>query len=256
MTHSPLEDILWRLEELTGYSPRACGSGYKSLCPAHNDHTPSLTISEGDDGRVLLHCHAGCDTGEICQSLGLTTADLFADEPSTPTKPTLGSRYEGFCRQKTAMESVPPQFDSDAEAIQALETRHGPATASWQYTDASGRPEMIVVRFETPSGKTYRPVSRRGDRWVIGGLEAPRPLYRLDELAVADTVFVCEGEKATDAARELGLTATTSSGGSGSALKTDWSPLSGKTVIILPDNDAAGEDFAQEVARILGGLER
>jgi len=48
-------------------------------CPAHGDSTPSLSISEGDDGRVLLYCHAGCKTEEVLKTVGLTMSDLFTD---------------------------------------------------------------------------------------------------------------------------------------------------------------------------------
>ena len=41
---------------------RKSGSGWSARCPAHEDHSPSLSISEGDDGRVLLHCFTGCTT--------------------------------------------------------------------------------------------------------------------------------------------------------------------------------------------------
>jgi hypothetical protein len=63
----------------------------------------------------------------------------------------------------------------------------------------------------------------------------PRPLYRLPEIPSAPRVIVTEGEKAADAARCLGFVATTSAGGSGAATKTDWRPLAGKEVWILPD---------------------
>ena len=63
-----------------------------------------------------------------------------------------------------------------------------------------------------------------------------------------------EGEKAADAARSLGFTATTSAGGSQAAGKTDWRPLAGKEVWILPDNDAPGRKYADTVAGILAKL--
>ena len=55
------------------------GDGYIGLCPTHDDRNPSLSIAEGDDGRVLLHCHAGCATESVLGALGLEWADLFAD---------------------------------------------------------------------------------------------------------------------------------------------------------------------------------
>jgi CHC2 zinc finger len=62
------------------------GKGYTACCPAHPDKGPSLSVGEGDDGRVLLHCFAGCSTATVLAALGLTMVDLFA--PSyTPRKP-------------------------------------------------------------------------------------------------------------------------------------------------------------------------
>ena len=93
-----------------------------------------------------------------------------------------------------------------------------------------------------------------GDGWIVGGIPAPRPLYRLNQLVSADQVFITEGEKAADAALSIGLTATTSAHGSKSADKTDWTPLAGKECVILPDNDEAGAKYAQDVVASLTGL--
>lgn len=46
-------------------------------CPAHEDRTASLSLSRGDDGRVLLCCHTGCTADQIVTALGLTLAELF-----------------------------------------------------------------------------------------------------------------------------------------------------------------------------------
>lgn len=85
-------------------------------------------------------------------------------------------------------------------------------------------------------------------------MPGPRPLYGLPELATARRVVICEGEKAADAARSIGFTATTSAGGSQAATKSDWRPLAGKEVWILPDNDASGRKYAETVAGILTKL--
>jgi putative DNA primase/helicase len=60
-------------------------------------------------------------------------------------------------------------------------------------------------------------------------------------------VYVVEGEKAADAGRRLGLVTTTSSGGAAAAHQTDWSPLAGRDVVIVPDNDDAGRKYAATV---------
>ncbi len=85
----------------------------------------------------------------------------------------------------------------------------------------------------------------------------PRPLYNLPFLRESgheDPVFLCEGEKDADVLTAHGLIATTSSGGAHAAGKTDFSPLAGRKVMICPDNDPAGAQYAHTVRRILQAL--
>jgi 5S rRNA maturation endonuclease (ribonuclease M5) len=49
-------------------------------CPAHHDRTPSLSITEQADGKVLVHCHAGCETEDVLAAIGLEKRDLFSDD--------------------------------------------------------------------------------------------------------------------------------------------------------------------------------
>ena len=41
------------------------GNGWTAQCPLHDDQTPSLSISAGKDGKVLVHCHAGCNQRDV-----------------------------------------------------------------------------------------------------------------------------------------------------------------------------------------------
>ena len=59
-----LETVLSRLEGV-----RRVGSGWLARCPAHPDREPSLSVGAGEGGRLLLHCFAGCDFGEIVHAL-------------------------------------------------------------------------------------------------------------------------------------------------------------------------------------------
>lgn len=70
-----LDALSSRDAHVTGRAPR-----WSARCPAHEDHSPSLTITS-TEGRVLVHCFAGCGTGAVMTALGLTMADLY-DEPS------------------------------------------------------------------------------------------------------------------------------------------------------------------------------
>jgi hypothetical protein len=60
---------------------RQVGAGrWIARCPAHEDKSPSLSIRENDDGRVLLHCFGGCETTDVIAAIGLAFTDLF-DKP-------------------------------------------------------------------------------------------------------------------------------------------------------------------------------
>lgn len=52
-------------------------NNWQACCPAHADKGPSLSIRELDDGRILVHCFAGCSTPEIVQAVGMELSDLF-----------------------------------------------------------------------------------------------------------------------------------------------------------------------------------
>ena len=51
---------------------RRVGAGWMASCPAHDDHHPSLSIEEADDGTVLVRCHAGCDQSSVITTLRVT----------------------------------------------------------------------------------------------------------------------------------------------------------------------------------------
>lgn len=54
---------------------------YTARCPAHDDKNASLSVSVGDNGKVLMYCHAGCSTKDICSAIGIKESDLFPDQP-------------------------------------------------------------------------------------------------------------------------------------------------------------------------------
>lgn len=263
----PVQRILTALRE-HGHEARKAGAGWTCRCPAHDDRNPSLSIHAGDDGRALVNCHAGCTVDAVCGAIGLRPADLFTPDPSRRNGHAPKTRRRGDGDETTrkpargrgcvTVASDAPDgrtFHTARDAVADLVRRHGPKSAAWVYHNAGREPVGLVVRWNTPTGKTLRPLSRKADGWgwIIGGMPTPRPLYGLPDLLTTkpgDRVYVTEGEKAADAARAVGLLATTSPHGSKSAAKADWSPLAGRDVVILPDHDDAGERYADDVARL------
>lgn len=127
------------------------------------------------------------------------------------------------------------------------------------YTDADGLPLFYRPRLKHPDGrKVIRPMRLDGLRHVLGEPQAPedgKPLYRLHDL-LADTtavVWIAEGEACADALAKLRKLATTS-GSATSASGADWTPLRGRRVILWPDHDKAGAEYAEKVAATLNEL--
>lgn len=69
---APVELLLSRLEGVR----KAC-KGWITRCPAHDDRSASLSVAEAPDGKVLVHCFAGCPALDVVQAVGLSLADLF-----------------------------------------------------------------------------------------------------------------------------------------------------------------------------------
>lgn len=67
-----VHEVLARLANV-----RQAKNGWTARCPAHEDNRASLSVSEGQDGRVLLHCHAGCTFQAICGALQVHPSELF-----------------------------------------------------------------------------------------------------------------------------------------------------------------------------------
>lgn len=59
------------------------GAGFMALCPGHDDHEPSLSIKQAGNGKLLLHCFAGCHYEKILAALGIhnTGNDRPARDP-------------------------------------------------------------------------------------------------------------------------------------------------------------------------------
>ena len=121
-----------------------------------------------------------------------------------------------------------------------------------EYRDADGNPIHWRIRLKHPitNEKWIRPLMRVGAGFALKQPEYSNgsPLYRLHELATRRhrPIFVVEGETCVDALAMREILATTS-GGADSAGKADWSILTGRNITVWPDDDAAGQRYAQEV---------
>lgn len=73
---SAVDKVLATLDRV---KPQGHGK-WKARCPAHDDNNPSLSIAEGDNGAVLVHCHAGCEITDVVGAMGLQLPDLYPED--------------------------------------------------------------------------------------------------------------------------------------------------------------------------------
>jgi hypothetical protein len=70
-------EFLSRLQKVK----RTAEGEWVACCPAHADRSPSLAVKEADDGRILVHCFAGCSFEAVCGAAGVEMTDLFPERP-------------------------------------------------------------------------------------------------------------------------------------------------------------------------------
>ena len=250
---NPIDTFLSALRSRPAPPPARSGADWAARCPAHDDDQPSLSVREGDGGRVLVNCHAGCETSAVVAALGMTMADLFPKQGE--------GRAPGAPPPRTAKGGAGPT----ARRRQRL----GRISERYDYRTADGALAFQVVRYEPKDFRQRHPDGSGGWAWGRGG--HPPILYRLPEVleaaAEGRTVFVVEGEKDADALAALEgpdgrpLAATCNCGGaSRDDQRPKWRadlhapPLEGAHVVVLPDNDGAGHAHAGAVAASLVGL--
>jgi DNA primase len=195
---------------------RATGpASWSAKCPAHDDHSPSLSISEGDDGRALVKCHAGCATGDVCAALGLSESDLFVPTERLTTERRIVATYD----YRTA---------DGAELFQVV-----------RYFPKDFRQRRLEGGVWVWNLKGVTPVLYRLDE-LLPAIDRGR------------TVYVVEGEKDADALTRAGVTATCAPMGAGKWRKV---PDAGQIlaqageVVVVADDDPPGYRHARDVVR-------
>jgi len=219
MTQSPVEVVLSKLSNV-----KKSGANWHASCPCRNgDENPSLSVKEGDDGRVLLACHFGspCNVNQICDALGMKIKDLY-----------------------------PPESQTKAPA------KKNKLVKAYPYVDENGVLLFEKLRYVNEDGKkTFR--QRRPDPDKKGAylydLDGTRKvLYNLPAVikGVADgqPIWIVEGEKDADTLIKKGIVATTTTGGAGVWDGEHTRHLAGAYVEVIADNDKPGILHALDVA--------
>lgn len=157
------------------------GSGYMARCPAHDDQTGSLSIKEGNDGRVLLKCFAGCEFGAILRAIGMTASDTFERPARSKTKVALPPRNAATVQQSIQVIEEKTTKCRKAE-VNTLRHRNGRAEVPLEGCTVAQYAAAKLLDVETLRSYGLRDVPYRDPR-----TEAMVPAVRipyLDEAGV------------------------------------------------------------------------
>lgn len=216
-------------------------------CPAHDDKTPSLSITEADD-RVLLHCHAGCITESVLSAVGLDWPDLYSneykDEPRPAAKPNIAAA------QFTA-KPAPPNSTTYIYREPTL-----PRRCRFVVFRKPDKTFLQAVLARDEQGKALR--DRQKNHLFVYSLNGvERVLYRMPELLAAPKdrwVCIPEGEKDADTLAAHDFVATTAAGGASARWEPQYTEaLRGRKVAIFVDNDDPGRKRGDQIAAALLG---
>jgi len=207
---TPLYRILGSLERV-----KKSGSGYEACCPGprhkNADKNPSLSIGLGQDGRVLLNCHAGCDVDEVLSSLNMTMSDLF--EHSQEGNPV--RRYRLLNSNGATI------------ATHVREDLPGDKKIHWERNGHNGLDGMPLENM--PLYRTPDLITRPHDPVIVcEGEKAAEALVEAGLLALG-----------------------TVTGAAGTPSVEVLSVLNGRVVWLWPDNDKTGREHMQRIAERL-----
>ncbi len=231
----------------------AVAKGKMFLCCFHTEKTGSLNVYE-ESGVWRGKCH-GCGwNGDIfdaiAKSKNTTVANVLTGGKEKRQIPAKHKTYYATLEKLT--EAV--KFICNGWTLTQTDTYTNPD---------SGNHDLVVFRLEANGEKTFRQAHQTPQGYLLEGAPHPLPIFNRTRIKTAKVVWVVEGEKCVRAMLAAGAIATTSPGGAGKSKHADWTPLSGKTIYLWPDNDpinektkkSGGIEHMRDVAAILEKLE-
>ena len=235
-----VRDILDKFDNV-----RATPTGWTARCPAHHDRKNSLSLGIGDDGAVLVHCHVGCDTGMVLYHKGLRFQDLYPPRAETV-------RGNGHNPPRRA---EPPPGDPRADDPPKPPARVI-GTTRYEIRDPSGELKGVHGRKDYDDGTKSMWYERPDGSMGLGGVPKDElPLFGAHKLGTAPVVLVCEGEKAAQALRAMGVAAVgTVTGADGCPSDDNLRPLLGRSLVLWGDNDEPGVKHMDRIGASLRRL--
>ena len=221
-------------EVLSHFQVKKYGNGKaQALCPAHPDKEASLTITQGNDGKTLLKCHAGCSSESVVLAAGLKMADLFSENRLSEER----RRMYIESREKRKIEAVYNYVSINGEYAYTKIRLEGKKMLFGMLND-----ERFEYGLKGRSKKEFNA--------IFGSIPRIKEAIERNE-----PIFIPEGEKDVNTLIKKGYAAF-SCGGANDWNKNVSELCNGAEVIILADNDDPGKKLAATIEKDLKGISK
>lgn len=196
-----------------------------------------MSVKQGDDGKIVLHCHGGCKPEDIVDAMGLKMSDLFPDQHSA------AASSRDFKKIEQPPKKQPKPWKTRNDIV-----------ASYEYRDDGGHLLAVKDRYYKDGEKQqYWRYQDKTGKWFYGIGDAIIPLYKHE--CIGNPVYLVEGEKDVDTMIAGGLHAVTNPNGGHEKWENRYTEqLRGYDVCIIPDNDDTGRKHAETAANALHGV--
>lgn len=146
-------------------------SKWVACCPAHEDRSPSLSITEVDGGKVLLHCFAGCDTRDVVLAMGLQMADLYPEGLTLEARlkherKSLEAARDHAQRLLAIAQATAESLDGDDLLVAAKAELDLPRIESRLAEIAAPAPALTAVQLSDVMSATLEPVRYAVKPWM------------------------------------------------------------------------------------------
>lgn len=237
-------------------------------CPAHNDRIASLSITYNRaDKKTLMKCGAGCETNDVLECVGLSISDLFDETLEEKEKFNYKDGFKSYNDIIRYLKENPIGTD-EISNIYKFKDENGKIVYLKLRTKEKKFLHVRLIEdklvwglkggeyYETFEGSNIFSSNMKNTKKIICK-EQNKILYNLDYVIKGiredKTIYIVEGEKDADNLIKNDLIATTTSTGGGAG-KDKWNDgysqyFKGAKVVILPDNDKSGIEFAKQVEK-------
>lgn len=193
------------------------GSQWRADCPACGDKKQHLYINFAPDGKILLDCKKGCAFSDIAAAVDIPQTEMFGEQPE------------------------PKRWELIREHV---------------YTDINGTILGKKQIYKKPDGNKSAIWYRMEQGRYVKGLAGEKfPPYHLHKFTkTSGTLVIVEGEKDVETVERMGISATSSPNGAGAKWRKEYNKyLVDRNVVIITDNDEAGEKYGRETAERIRG---